>query len=82
MEYKSTPHNSKRLILYRDEMPKNNTSYTVMLACLDAFSIWGGFDGNNEEFLSWEFQNEFPYAELKTALSRIGCTFRKNTEPC
>lgn len=82
MLYLKTVNNSRRLILYRDEFPKDSVKCGAMLDSLAAFSIWGGFDGNEPSYLSWEFDINFPYNELKVALSRFGCQFNKDTEPC
>lgn len=77
MEY--TPAGSTmRLWLYRDEMPEDFTKKTVLFACLDSLSIWGGCDKNEESFMSWEFDKEIKLKTLQVMLKRLGCNL---TEP-
>lgn len=73
MTYQKTPYGSNRLFLYRNEMPENQTQFTMLLMFLGTLSIWGSHDKNEDEYLSWEFPIEITEEIIKRSLSRLNC---------
>lgn len=73
MEYQKTPYNTNRLFLYRNEIPENHTQFAALQISLGSFSIWGSYDQNKEEYLSWEFPIEISEEIIKVALHRLNC---------
>lgn len=73
MVYQQTPYKSNRLFLYRNEMPENNTQIGMLLVFLGTLSIWGNYDSNKEEYISWEFPFEITEDIIKVCLSRLRC---------
>lgn len=76
MEIFKTVHGTKRVQVYRDEMPKDAHQFELVLSFLNVISIWGGHDQNEKDFLSWELDKDIPDEIVKIALSRLGCKCR------
>lgn len=78
MVLQETPNGTKRLFLYRDELPKNPTILSTLLVALGTFSIWGNYDQNKEEYISWEFDSSISEDVIRKALLRLDCNLIKN----
>lgn len=76
MEIFKTVHGTKRVQVYRDEMPKDAHQFELVLSFLNVISIWSGYDQNETDFLSWEISEIVPDEIVKIALSRLGCKRR------
>lgn len=68
-----TPHGSKRLFLYRNAIPENPTQRTMLFTSFDIFSIWNSTDLNNEEYISWEFDEDISDETIINALKKCNC---------
>lgn len=71
MEITATPHNTKRLYLYRSEIPSEPTKRSMLFIVLDTMSSWGGCDVNEEEYMSWEFRKELPDEFIQMVVKRL-----------
>jgi len=79
MNYLTTPNNTNRLFLHRDEMPENQTQFGMLQMFLGTLSIWGNFDSNTELYLSWEFPMEITEEIIVQSLNRLGCKLHKTS---
>lgn len=74
MEYIKTPHSTHRLWLSENELPVGEER-NILFACLNALSVWDGFDKTGDNEWSWEFPTNANISEsfMPKFLARLGC---------
>ena len=63
-----TADNSKRLFIPREELPESKEDMEKLFYALDAFSVWGDADIQENDYLSWEFDVNIPDSVILKAV--------------
>lgn len=75
MEIIESTHSTKLVFLYRKNFPKEQSNVTLLLVCLEAFSIFEG--EKKEEYISFEMDKRIPDGVIKRAVKKFGYQMKK-----